>query len=420
MDRRRFLQSGSAALAAASLPAHAATTNQIVGVGSNSDPYRATSAAIAATGTWPAARLSGKTVFIKPNLVAALPASSGATTDPEVVRRVVDLALQAGAAAVIIVEAGPSGAFFDACGYSFFRSYDPRVSLVDLGSQPVALTPVPNGYNYSALWMATLLNQPGSFFISIAKLKTHALAGATASSKNLFGVIDISSYLAAPHPQGRYALHDRGLTMSIADANRLKKIDYAIIDGIYGMEGPGPINGTPVQMNLVLAGSNAVAVDSVALAAMKVPLSLVPHLSTLNKLGFGPTDLTKITVTGASFTPRGFARPATPPNVGLPTLSVPSFSPSAGQTLGITQAFADAVERSVDVLSLTDQSPTATVLRTIAAQAPIAAGAHDSLTWDGRASSGALVPPGRYAIHTRAVKTAPKSPGDAISWVTIT
>ncbi|MEO8661773.1 MAG: DUF362 domain-containing protein [Bryobacteraceae bacterium] len=420
MDRRRFLQSGSATLAAAALPAGAATANAVVGVGSNSDPYQATSAAIAATGTWPGTRLSGKTVFIKPNLVAALPASSGATTDPEVVRCVVDLALNAGAAAVIIVEAGRPGAFFDACGYSFFRSYHPRVSLVDLGSQPTALTPVPSGYNYGAFWMATLLNQPNSFFISVAKLKTHALSGATASCKNLFGIIDIKSYLAAPHPQGRFALHDRGLTMSIVDSNRLKKIDYAIIDGVYGMEGPGPLNGTPVQMDLVLAGSNAVSVDSVALSVMRVPLSAVPHLSTLGKLGFGPTDLTKITVSGASFTPRTFARTATPPNVALPTLSVPSFSPSAGQTLGITQVFSEAVIRFVEVLSLTDQSPTATLLRTVAPQASVAAGVRDSLTWDGRATSGALVPAGRYAVHTRAVKTNVQAPGDAISWVTIT
>lgn len=404
----------------AALPTFGAATKERVGVGSNTDPYQATLSSLTAAGTWPAAAINGKTVIIKPNLVAAMPASSGATTDPEVVRCVVDQAVAAGASAVTIVEAGPNGANFDACGYGFFRSYDPKVSLVDLTTQAIVLAPVPNGYNYGAIYIAELLTQADLFLVSVAKLKTHASTGATASSKNLFGLPDGHSYISSPHPQGRFAMHDRGLTMSIADVNRLQAIDYAVIDGIYGMEGPGPIKGTPVQMNLVLSGANAVAVDRIALSVMNVLTSAVPHLTNLSRLGFGPINLANISVVGDPFTPRTFALPPLPPNVGLPTLSATQFSPSSGQTLGIRQALGSRVLRYVEVLLLSDVSAAATVVRTIAPKAVVAAGTVDSLTWDGRDSTGALAPPGRYAIHTRAYTLSGSTqPGDAISWITV-
>src|SRR5262249_31617578 len=152
MNRRGFVRAGAISLVNGALPPiNAATGKQRVGIGANSDPYQATQSAVAAVGTWPATAVSGKTVLIKPNLVTAAPSSSGATTDPEVVRCIVDLAIQAGAAAVMIIESGRTGARFDQCGYSFFRSYNPLVSLVDLSTQPLVLAPVPTGYNYSAI-----------------------------------------------------------------------------------------------------------------------------------------------------------------------------------------------------------------------------------------------------------------------------
>ena len=76
--------------------------------------------------------------------------------------------------------------------------------------------------------------------VSIAKMKTHHWAGATLSMKNLFGVV----------PSGIYGwpknvLHWAGIDESIADLHNAFPNHFAIVDGIVGMEGNGPIQGTP-------------------------------------------------------------------------------------------------------------------------------------------------------------------------------
>jgi uncharacterized protein (DUF362 family) len=53
-----------------------------------------------------------------------------------------------------------------------------------------------------------------------------------------------------------------------------------------------------MNMRLVLAGRNAVAVDTVAAAVMKCDPEKVPHLAKLASMGLGTTDLARITVAG--------------------------------------------------------------------------------------------------------------------------
>ena len=116
-----------------------------VGVGRSADAYLATMAAISASGEWPGpAAIAGRNVVIKPNLVSPMAPETGAVTDPEVVRAVVDRALADGAQSVAILETSPQGAHFNACGYGFFSSYDAlnRVQLVDSNTVPLVAAPV--------------------------------------------------------------------------------------------------------------------------------------------------------------------------------------------------------------------------------------------------------------------------------------
>ena len=73
----------------------------------------------------------------------------------------------------------------------------------------------------------------------MAKMKTHHWVGATLSMKNLFGVV----------PSGIYGwpknvLHWAGIDESIADLHAAFPRHFAIVDGIVGMEGNGPIQGS--------------------------------------------------------------------------------------------------------------------------------------------------------------------------------
>jgi uncharacterized protein (DUF362 family) len=104
-------------------------------------------------------------------------------------------------------------------------------------------------------------------------MKTHHWVGATLSMKNLFGVV----------PGGVYGwpknvLHWAGIEESIADLHRAFPRQLAIVDGIVGMEGNGPIQGTPKQMGIIVAGNDPVAVDATCCRIMKIDPERIGYL----------------------------------------------------------------------------------------------------------------------------------------------
>ena len=95
--------------------------------------------------------------------------------------------------------------------------------------------------------------------VSVAKLKTHHWSGVTLSLKNLFGVI----------PGCRYGwpkniLHWNSIDRSILEIFGTVRPGFAVIDGITGMEGDGPLNGTAREVGLIAAGNDMVALDATA------------------------------------------------------------------------------------------------------------------------------------------------------------
>lgn len=403
--RRQFLKLSAAGLLAAAIPwpvrASSATTYR-VGVGRSTDGYAATLRAISASAEWSPGLVAGRTVLIKPNLVAAATPESGVVTDPQVVRAVVDLALAAGAAQIKIVEGYPGGSNFSACGYDFLQDYggSGRVSLVDLDSQPVLLTPVNGGLAYRQIYMPEMVLAPDTYLISVAKLKCHAEALATLATKNVFGLPPIGHY-KPPQENGRFVMHYRGVNQATVDINLARPIDFAVVDGIWGMEGYGPLGGTPVQMNMVVAGANAVAVDRVCLDAMRVPQSGVQHLTYAARQGLGPADLDGVQIHGDSLTPVSFALPFYPPRVEMPLLDLPVFHPAGGQQTTASFSFSRACVYRAEVVTTSETSIDVTRVRLLRDWAGTLAGSA-TVQWDGRDDQGALVAPGLYTVRIEA------------------
>ena len=101
------------------------------------------------------------------------------------------------------------------------------------------------------------LTFPGLFkevdwIVSVAKMKTHHWAGATLSMKNLFGVMP-GIYYGWP----KNVLHQAGIENSILDINATLKPHFAIVDGIVGMEGDGPIMGDPKKVGCARDGTQS-------------------------------------------------------------------------------------------------------------------------------------------------------------------
>jgi len=420
LTRRAVLKLGLAASAATALPGRLFAAGYRVGVGHDTDGYNATRRALDASGEWPALNVAGKTVVIKPNLVQPRPATTGATTDPEVVRAIVDQALADGAAGVKIVEVAGQGLVFTACGYDFFRTYDAngRVQLLDLQQTTQVLAPVSAGMAYSAISTSDMLLQPDVVFVSAAKLKTHTDTVASLSMKNLFGLPTVDKYISYL-PAGRFAMHDRGLHQAVVDLNRLRPIDYAVLDGIWAMEGTAPLFGTPVRMDTVLAGRNALAVDRVALSLIQLSQRSVRHLDYGATAGLGPMELDDIEVAGDALVPRSLLLPRLPPYVEYPRVSPATFKPSSGQKTTVGVYYVQACIRTLDILRLYEDRPVVDLIRTLKPYDNRAPG-YEFITWDGRADDGTLAPPGRYAAHFRAFQpTAEGRPMDGMAWLSV-
>ena len=424
ITRRRFLQLVGGALAwlaAGPRPASAATCR--VGVGKLADPYAATRRAVEASGEWPATKIAGQKVVIKPNLVMPMTAETGVTTDPQVVRALVDLALEAGATQVLIVEGESQGANFSECGYAFFNDYDPdgRVALVDLNDEPSVLTEVPGGgMAYTQLYMPELLLADDVVFISAAKLKCHFHTHATLTMKNLMGLPSVKRYSV---PSGdwredwRFGIHYRGLSQAIVDLNVVRPIDFAVVDAIIGMEGDGPIQGIPVELDMVIAGRNPVAVDRVCLWVTALPQLGVQHLTYAARKGMGPASMSDIRVQGDPPTLHRFAWPTDlPPIIEYPR-AVPSvFIPGMGQQTSITYWVNLPCQTRVEIVRTSEVSPEVTFIRTLHDWADRPAGS-ETLIWDGRDDEGQVVPLGRYTARVQAKYSDDGTVAYATGWV---
>ena len=211
-----------------------------------------------ATGFDPA-RIRGRKVLLKPNLVEPTRSCPQMTTHPAVVVATANVFRNWGASVVVgegpghmrdtemaLVESGLQDALGDA-----------RLQFVDLNYSQV-------GWIKNAGRATTL---PGFFFpqqvleadliVSLPKMKTHHWVGYTGALKNLYGVIPGIKY-----GWPKNVLHYAGIPESIYDINATLTKTVSIVDGILAMEGDGPIMGSPKPMGLLLVGTNNTAVDA--------------------------------------------------------------------------------------------------------------------------------------------------------------
>jgi uncharacterized protein (DUF362 family) len=109
--------------------------------------------------------------------------------------------------------------------------------------------------------------------VSMPKLKTHHWTGATLAMKNLFGVVP-----GAVYGWPKNVLHWAGIHECIADLHAFFPRQFALVDGIVGMEGNGPIQGTPKAAGVLVAGCDPVAVDATCCRIMRIDPGKIEYL----------------------------------------------------------------------------------------------------------------------------------------------
>jgi len=220
-------------------------------------------------------------IGIKPNLVVAKPASSGATTTPEIVEGVIEYLRSKGRGNIVIMEGSWVGdrtrEAFKVCGYEdLSKKYG--VPLIDLQKDKYQEYEV-NGLRINVCDYVTKVD----YLINIPVLKGHCQTNITCALKNMKGCI--------PDTEKR-RFHTLGLHKPIAYLNKLIKQSLIIVDGMNGdlnfEEG-----GNPVQMNRIIAGKDPVLIDAYAAQLMGFSLDEVPYIKMAQNIGVGSADIAK-------------------------------------------------------------------------------------------------------------------------------
>jgi uncharacterized protein (DUF362 family) len=240
------------------------------------------------------ADVRGASVLLKPNLVEYDEATA-INTDPRLVAAAAMAVRRLGASAVVVGE-GP-GHRRDS-QYVTTRSgllaalAAVDVPFVDLNTD--AVTPVGLRSSYTALgelWLPRSVVD-ADVVISMPKMKTHHWAGLTLSLKNCFGCVPGRVY-----GWPKNALHWAGLEQAIIDVAAAVRPRYAIVDGIVGMEGNGPISGTPVEAGLLVFGDDPVATDVVGARLMGFDPEKVTYVAEAGRF-LGQADPARIHAEG--------------------------------------------------------------------------------------------------------------------------
>ena len=246
----------------------------------------------------------GWKVFVKPNLLGGGAPESGVSTNPTVTVAVInalkeltdDITIVDSNYNVPTVEGAPIkiepslDKIYRRPQFDIFR--DLGVELLNLSAEKMTKYETPNLKVLSSHELPSILAEADAI-ISIPVMKVHDITGVTLGMKNLYGLI--------PFPRVRGRLHNV-IDDAICDLVELFPPVLTVIDGTIGMEGGySPCFGAPAVANLIVAGSDVVATDSVAASIMGFDYNKIVQKNPIargQERGLGKADLHKLDVVG--------------------------------------------------------------------------------------------------------------------------
>lgn len=229
--------------------------------------------------------IKNKRILLKPNYVETLAGADHINTHSMVLGAAIDAFFYLGASSVVVAEGSgncrDTFLMLEETGLIEVINYY-KVPFIDLNYSDCFTTA--NSGHFSGLPIFVLPNElkKVDIVVSMAKLKTHHWAGITASMKNMFGLMP-GSFYGWP----KNVLHYAGIENCILDIVTTVKPHFAIVDGIIGMEGDGPIMGTPKQSGVIVMGHNLASVDATCAGIMDIDPDKVGYLSLSSSL-IGP------------------------------------------------------------------------------------------------------------------------------------
>lgn len=230
-----------------------------------------------------------KKVLIKVNFITTMTWDTGATTDPIVVealiQRLKELPVQ-----IYVVESDATmtnaDKAFEATGMAEMCKRHEIEYLNLRHVKDKVKIKIPNGECLKDITVPRIVTE--SAIISAAKMKTHMATKVTLGMKNMFGLLP---------DKLKFKYHAKGISKVIVDINTVLKPHLTVVDGFVAMEGRGPTDGSPVKMDLVIAGKDAVATDATTARIMGLDPHEISHIRTASQKGLGSID--EIEIVGA-------------------------------------------------------------------------------------------------------------------------
>ncbi|KKN07330.1 hypothetical protein LCGC14_1068270 [marine sediment metagenome] len=234
---------------------------------------------------------SEKKILINPNWVTSDHYSTGNITSTDTLEGIIIYLLQEAKInpeKIIVADGGSFGIsnkFFKL--NEIFRLEEYGIKILNLNEDEIINEiEIPNPLALKTVNIAKTA-MDASCIISVPSLKTHNMAYTTLSMKNMMGTILPKSIMHSK-------LHKK-----IADLVSVlrSKMKFQIIDGIIGSNG-WELGGKPIQMDLIIAGEDPVAVDRVGSAIIGYELDKVKYLKYGEKKGLGIANLEQIEIVG--------------------------------------------------------------------------------------------------------------------------
>jgi len=233
---------------------------------------------------WKTEVKNDSTVFIKPNFTYPY-YKEGITTTPELLRELLEI-LKDRADRVIVGESNGGNNLFTAD--DAFNGHHMREICKNAGAELINLSKNPHVFveeyiqeKKVKVQLPKLLLDEIDCFISVPVLKVHTMTKVTLSIKNLWGC----------YPDPKRCLHHNHLSYKLSLITKLLNPKLVIIDGIYALDGHGPMYGNAKRTNLIISSNNPVVADSLASEVMGIPCKDISHILVAEKEGLGTTCL---------------------------------------------------------------------------------------------------------------------------------
>jgi uncharacterized protein (DUF362 family)/NAD-dependent dihydropyrimidine dehydrogenase PreA subunit len=249
--------------------------------------------------------VKGKTVLLKPNILSPKKPEFAICTHPVVVGAAVKIFLELGAKKALVGESPATANPTQAAKVTGMLS-----EITENGGEWVEFSnqvqvECKDGKLVKIFEFASPIAE-ADVVVSLSKLKSHQFMSYTGAMKNLFGLI-----VGLKKAQTHYRFQNKqDFATFLTDLNLAANPQYAIMDAIVGMEGPGgPGNGDPVQLGFLAASDNILALDWTCASIVGYNPMQIPNLKDALERNYwlqSPSDIKTVGAAIQEVTPKSF------------------------------------------------------------------------------------------------------------------